>query len=95
MEWLEIYERLNQLKPGWHVNGRGHLERCYRFPDFVGALRFANQVAPLAEAAGHHPDLHVGWGECTVETWSHDVDGLTERDFALASEVDKILVSST
>lgn len=77
------------------MNPRGHLERCYRFPDFVRAMDFANRIAPLAEAAGHHPELHIGWGECTVETWSHDVDGLSERDFTLAGEVDKILETST
>ncbi len=88
MEWAEISERLQGLRPGWHVSPQGHLERRYRFPDFAQALRFANEVAALAEAEGHHPDLHISWGECAVETWSHDAGGLTGRDFSLAARID-------
>lgn len=88
MEWSAVHERLQALQPGWHVNGQGHLERKYRFPDFAQALAFANRVAALADAEGHHPDLHISWGECGVETWSHDADGLTGRDFSLARKID-------
>jgi 4a-hydroxytetrahydrobiopterin dehydratase len=90
MEWAAIYERLQRLRAGWHVSPQGHLERAVRFPDFAKALEFANRVGALAEAAGHHPDIHISWGMCTIETWTHDVDGLTEKDFSLAAKVDEL-----
>ena len=50
-------------------------------------------VPPLprarAEEQGHHPDLHVGWGRCAVEIWTHKIDGLTESDFFLAAKTDR------
>ena len=45
----------------------------------------------IAEKEGHHPDLHVAWGKCTVEIWTHKIDGLTESDFYLAAKADRAL----
>jgi len=53
------------------------------------SLEFANKVGAVAEAEGHHPDLHVAWGKCTVEIWSHKINGLTESDFYLAAKADR------
>ena len=43
----------------------------------------------IAEAEGHHPDLHIGWGRCGVEIWTHDINGLAESDFFLAAKVNR------
>ena len=80
---------LSQLGTSWQVNHSGHLERSYRFDDFSHSMAFANRVANIAEAEGHHPDLHVRWGECKVEIWTHKVNGLTESDFVLAAKTEK------
>jgi 4a-hydroxytetrahydrobiopterin dehydratase len=91
MEWPKVQELLYQLKSGWHVNSQGHLERAYSFPDFVRALEFANKIGAIAEVEGHHPDLHVSWGNCKVEIWTHKINGLTESDFYLAAKADRAL----
>jgi 4a-hydroxytetrahydrobiopterin dehydratase len=93
MEWPKIQELLYQLKGGWHVTPQGHLERTYNFPDFAQALAFANKVGAIAEEEGHHPDLHIAWGKCKVEIWTHKIDGLTESDFYLAAKADRALES--
>ncbi|MDQ6733354.1 MAG: 4a-hydroxytetrahydrobiopterin dehydratase, partial [Nitrospirota bacterium] len=82
-------ELLTQLAPGWHINKDGHLERLYTFPDFARALDFVNKVGAVAEAEGHHPDLHLAWGKCKVEIWTHKINGLTESDFYLAAKTDR------
>ncbi len=82
-------ELLAQLEPGWRLNAAGHLERSYGFSDFAGAMRFANAVAAIAESEQHHPDLHVAWGACRVEIWTHAIQGLTESDFVLAAKIDR------
>jgi len=46
-------------------------------------------VGEAAEAQGYHPDLHLAWGRVDVETWTHDVGGLTESDLQLAEEIDR------
>jgi 4a-hydroxytetrahydrobiopterin dehydratase len=88
LEAQRVRELLRQL-PGWSVNSEGHLERSYSFKNFREALVFANRVGEIAEAERHHPDLYVAWGRCTVEIWTHKIDGLTESDFYFAAKVDR------
>jgi 4a-hydroxytetrahydrobiopterin dehydratase len=80
---------LTQLETGWALNDAGHLLRWFDFKDFARALAFANRVGEIAEQEGHHPDLHVSWGRCGVEIWTHKIDGLTESDFYLAAKADR------
>jgi 4a-hydroxytetrahydrobiopterin dehydratase len=82
---------LKELEPGWSVNAAGHLYRAYEFPDFATSLAFANRVGAIAEEQAHHPDLHVAWGRCGVEIWTHKIGGLTESDFFLAAKADRAL----
>ncbi len=80
---------LKELGRGWALNGQGHLERLYTFPDFAQGLSFVNKVGAIAEAEGHHPDLHLAWGKVKVEIWTHKINGLTESDFYLAAKADR------
>ena len=80
---------LSELGDGWGLNESGHLEKLFVFKNFVEAIGFANTIGDIAEAEGHHPDLHVGWGRCGVEIWTHDINGLAESDFVLAAKVDR------
>jgi len=84
-------ELLGELDQGWAVNAQGHLERTYAFSNFVDAMAFANRVGEIAEAQNHHPDLHVAWGKCIVEIWTHKIQGLTESDFYFAAKADRAL----
>ena len=84
--------------PDWRVverDGIAHLERAFTFPDFRGAMAFAVRVGELAEAEGHHPDLHVGWGRVRVETWTHKIKGLHRNDFVLAAKIDRLMGAGT
>ena len=81
---------LAQLDPHWELTNRAtHLQRSYTFSNFVQAMEFANRLADVAEGEGHHPDLHISWGKCTVELWTHKIDGLTESDFFMAAKSDR------
>lgn len=84
-----VSELLAQLGGGWALDADGHLTREYRFGNFVDALKFANAVGEIAEEQAHHPDLHVAWGKCRVDIWTHKIDGLTESDFFLAAKVSR------
>jgi 4a-hydroxytetrahydrobiopterin dehydratase len=88
MERTRTAELLRDLGDGWRLNADGHLERTYVFANFANAMAFANKVADIAEAADHHPDLHIAWGKCRVEIWTHQIDGLSERDFSLAAKTE-------
>lgn len=66
----------------------GAIRRIYEFSSFADAMKFANRVADLAEAADHHPDLLVQYRRVTVTLSSHDAGGITERDVRLARRID-------
>lgn len=84
----EAAERLVAQVPGWTLEeeARG-IRREFRFRNFTEAMRFALQVGELAEAEGHHPDLSVGWGYCTVRFRTHSIRGLHENDHIMAAKV--------
>lgn len=90
MERDEAEELLAELEEGWKINDQGHLEREYRFSNFVDAMAFANRVGDIAEEQSHHPDLHVSWGKCVVEIWTHKIRGLTKSDFYFAAKADRV-----
>ncbi len=81
---------LAELDHGWQVAEGHHLEKEYPFRDFREALAFTNRVGELAEAQGHHPDLHLAWGKVRVTVWTHKIDGLTESDFVFAAKTERL-----
>lgn len=89
MDGARARELLGELDEGWALNADGHLARTYTFSNFVEAIGFANRVGDIAEDQNHHPDLYVAWGKCTVEIWTHKIQGLTESDFYFAAKADR------
>jgi 4a-hydroxytetrahydrobiopterin dehydratase len=82
----EILERIASL-PMW-VLREGKLHREFVFADFAEAFAFMTRVANLAEKANHHPDWSNSWNKVAIDLMSHDVKGLSRRDFDLAQAID-------
>lgn len=59
--------------------------------NFIDAIKFASEVAEIAELQNHHPDLESSWGKCKVKIWTHSINGLTENDFILAAKINSLL----
>jgi 4a-hydroxytetrahydrobiopterin dehydratase len=81
---------VTDLGGDWRVVDEHHLERAFQFRNFMEALAFVNRVGDLAETMGHHPDVHLSWGSVRLTIWTYRCDGLTESDFLLAREVDRL-----
>jgi 4a-hydroxytetrahydrobiopterin dehydratase len=86
----EVQRLLIELKGGWNINQAGHLYKCYKFKNFLESMTFANIVAAVAEKEAHHPDLTISWRMCSVEIWTHKINGLTESDFILAAKIEAL-----
>ena len=67
---------------------RDALHRRFDFPDFIRAWGFMNSVALLAEKADHHPEWSNVYGRVDVWLRTHDCDGVSGRDVALAEAID-------
>jgi 4a-hydroxytetrahydrobiopterin dehydratase len=60
---------------------------------FTAGIDFFGRVAEVAEAEGHHPDLHLeGYRNVWIEIWTHAIGGLSENDFILAAKIDLLPV---
>ncbi len=75
---------------GWSRNGLGHLEKSWTFKNFSEAFGFMSRVALLAEKHDHHPNWDNVWNKVHIELYSHDVDGLTQRDLRLAQAIEAL-----
>ena len=82
----EIQKRLPELH-GWRLS-RGALRCEFRFESFRKALQFVNKVGSLAEAADHHPDIDIRFNVVKLALSTHDVSGVSARDFSLARSID-------
>ena len=74
----------------WIEKGK-QIEREFSFKNFVEAMRFVSQVAEIAEAVNHHPDILIQYNKVKIMSWSHDVNGLSDRDYKLAAKIDAII----
>ncbi len=84
----EIHAKLADAR-GWDRHG-DMLIRTWQFPSFRRTIEFVNQVSALIEKTDHYPDIHVSFRHVRVEMSTHDVGGLTERDFALIALINTL-----
>lgn len=59
--------------------------------NFVKAVEFVNKIVPLAENADHHPDIFIhSYKKVRIELMTHSEGKITDKDYNLAKEIDKI-----
>jgi 4a-hydroxytetrahydrobiopterin dehydratase len=85
----EIERQLSGM-PEWVID-KHKLYRLFVFDDFVDAFGFMSRVALLAEKMNHHPEWSNVYNRVEIHLTSHDVDGISQRDFTLAGLIDQLL----
>lgn len=75
--------------PDWSEVG-GKIQRTFQFPGFVAAIEFVKKLAAYAEKVQHHPDILIRYDKVTLTVSTHDAGGITQKDFDLAEESDKL-----
>src|SRR5690606_11567812 len=86
-----------QALDGWTADKESkRIEKRWRCRDFRDAMSCLAEIAEVAEAEGHHPDLHLeSYRNVRVELSTHAIGGLSENDFILAAKIDKISRAAT
>jgi len=75
--------------PGWQeVEGRDAISKTFRFEDFNAAFGFMTRVALEAEKRDHHPEWFNVYNRVEVVLTTHDADGVSALDVALAQFMD-------
>ncbi len=78
-----------QSVPTWtRVGNRDVIRRSFQFRDFNHAFAFMTRCALLAEKLNHHPSWHNVYNQVEIELETHDVGGLSLKDFHMAKEID-------
>ena len=76
---------------GWRLSEDGkRIRREWEVKDFLSGLAFFEEVGRIAEAEGHHPDLHLAWGRVRMEIWTHSIDGLSVSDFVFSAKAERL-----
>ena len=81
----EIQTNLSKLHD-WSTDGDA-ITRTFTFKSYMDGIAFVNRVADAAEAADHHPDMALGYRQVVVTLTTHSAKGITQKDFALAAEI--------
>lgn len=87
MSAQDVAQRANSLE-GWSAEGGQELSKTFKFADHITAMGFVVRVAMAAETMNHHPDLRIVYNTVHIKLSTHDVGGVTEKDFALAERIE-------
>jgi 4a-hydroxytetrahydrobiopterin dehydratase len=85
----QIKERLEKLEY-WDLE-EGFLVTSLDFKDFADAFAMMTRIAFEAEALQHHPEWSNVYNNLTIRLNTHDADGITEKDFKLATRIEEII----
>jgi 4a-hydroxytetrahydrobiopterin dehydratase len=83
-------DQLATLKDWKEVSGRDAIRRSFQFADFAAAWGFMTKVALAAEKADHHPEWSNVYNKVEITLSTHDAGGLSEKDIALATVIDRL-----
>lgn len=86
----EILEKLKAFT-GWEYRD-GALHKTYGLGEFSKVMEFVNKVAMIAEKQQHHPDMHVSYGTVGISTQTHDLDGISPKDFELIKLIEQLVL---
>ena len=84
----EINIKINEID-NWKIID-GTLCKEFEFVNFVKAMEFINQIAEVAEEQEHHPVITNSYNYLKIELKTHDVDGISDKDFKLAKAIDNL-----
>jgi 4a-hydroxytetrahydrobiopterin dehydratase len=87
----QIKEELKSL-PGWEY-GDNSLRKLFRFNEFLDGIHFVDRIAEMAEAADHHPDIHINYTRVTFICSTHSDGGVTDKDIRLARQIEQAFSS--
>lgn len=82
-------ERMRREVPGWSLEGAA-IKREFQFKDFREGMAFVNQVADVAAAQGHHPDIFISYKTVRLTLTTHKIGGLSQNDFIVAARIDQL-----
>ena len=85
----EIENQLQGLGDFWKYDGR-KIYRNYNFINFKEAIDALNAFCLVVEKHNHHPTFINDYNNLSVKTYTHDANGITQKDFDLAKAINEL-----
>jgi 4a-hydroxytetrahydrobiopterin dehydratase len=88
----EVEAKLDErgLKDWYYEDG--WIRRKFNTDGWPSTLMAVNAVGYLCEAGYHHADLAVTWGKLWVKLATHAAGGITDKDFAMARQIEDAIL---
>lgn len=87
----EIEQGLSTLD-SWTLDAhKASIRKEWSFESFKTAMRFLSDVGDVAERHNHHPEFLATYTQVRIRLLTHDAHGLTQKDFELAAEIDRLI----
>ncbi|MBT5232010.1 MAG: 4a-hydroxytetrahydrobiopterin dehydratase [Methylococcales bacterium] len=87
---LQLIELNKSMSQPWLIKDK-KLFKQFVFADFIEAFSFMTSVALHAEKSNHHPEWFNVYHTVEVSLTTHEVGGITSRDFHLAHAIEGII----
>ena len=84
----EVQEKMKKI-PDWEFNETS-ISKIFEFDEYLSAIEFVNSVAEIAEEAYHHPDILINYTNVKLTLSTHEVGGITDKDFEVAERIDSL-----
>jgi 4a-hydroxytetrahydrobiopterin dehydratase len=86
----DVAQQLASLR-GWQREGDA-ITREFVLAGFTEAAQFIAQIAPVANAMDHHPDVQIyRYKRVKIVLTTHSAGGITQNDFDLAAKIDTLV----
>jgi 4a-hydroxytetrahydrobiopterin dehydratase len=86
---------MDNTNSNWELTEKG-LFRSLKFESFTVLTQFLGKLAPIADARDHHPDCVIRKAVILdVHLITHDQKKVTEKDYNLSREIDRVYLLTT
>ena len=83
-------QQSSNKRSDWLVRNQ-KLNKTFVFKGFIDAFAFMTQVALIAEKMNHHPEWRNVYNKVEVDLVTHDSNGITKLDIALATKMEQLI----
>jgi 4a-hydroxytetrahydrobiopterin dehydratase len=83
-----IEKNVQQLSHAWEVVDGRMITHAFELENFRDAMRFVNRVAQIGEQYDHHPDIYIEYNLVRIRLMTHEIGGLSEKDFLVAHAIE-------
>jgi len=87
----KLSELNSQIDTPWIIKNE-KLNKTFTFSNFIEAFGFMTKVAIQAEKSNHHPEWFNVYNKVEINLTTHEVEGLSIRDYELANAIEKSFI---